>query len=117
MEDILGLLEAAGYSKNDLFAVRIALEEALVNAITHGHKNDPNKPVLLRYHLAADGFFIEIEDQGPGFRLEAVPDPSAPENLDRPCGRGLLLMRNFMTWVRFNDKGNRVTMCRRRLSA
>ena len=117
IQELLGLLEAAGYSRKERFAVRLSLEEALVNAIKHGHKGDPSKEVQLRCHFASEYFLAEVEDQGPGFRLEDVPDPFAPENYERPCGRGLLLMRNFMTWVRFNDTGNRVTMCRQRLSA
>lgn len=116
IEKLLGDLDA-NYSNEERFAVHLAVEEALVNAIKHGHKGDPSKEVQLRYLVAPDYLLVEIEDEGPGFRPEDVYDPLAPENLDRSCGRGLLLMRSFMTWVRFNDTGNCVTMCRRRLSA
>jgi len=111
------MLKSVGYGEKELFAVRLALEEALVNAIKHGHKGDPGKEVQLRYHLTTECILAEIEDQGPGFKPEDVPDPFAPENLERSSGRGLLLMHNYMTWVRFNDAGNCVTMCRQRLSA
>jgi serine/threonine-protein kinase RsbW len=114
IDNIVHALEAAGYPDKDTFGVRLALEEALVNAIKHGHKGDRTKEVHLRYQLSTERFLVEIEDQGPGFRLEDVPDPVAPENLERSCGRGLLLMRSYMTWVRFNRTGNRVTMCRTR---
>jgi serine/threonine-protein kinase RsbW len=114
IEDIMADLEAAGYSDKELFGVRLALEEALVNAIKHGHKGDPTKTVYLRYRLNGECIKVEIEDEGLGFRPQDVPDPFAPENLERPCGRGLLLMRSYMTWVRFNAIGNRVTMCRLR---
>lgn len=117
IENLLRDLEAAGYSNEERFAVHISVEEALVNAIKHGHKNDPSKEVQLRYHLTADYLLVKIKDQGPGFKLEDVPDPFAPENLEQTCGRGLLLMRSFMTWVRFNNSGNCVTLCRRRLSS
>lgn len=117
LNDIVRILESAGYSDKEVFAIRLALEEALVNAIKHGHKGDPSKEVQLRYHLAAECILAEIEDQGPGFKPEDVPDPFAPENLERPSGRGLLLMRSYMTWVRFNAAGNCVTMCRQHLSA
>ncbi|MGH7171747.1 MAG: ATP-binding protein, partial [Gemmataceae bacterium] len=93
-----------------------ALEEALVNAIKHGHKFDPSKEVQLRYYLTAECLLAEIEDQGCGFKPEDVPNPFAPENLERPSGRGLLLMQNYMTWVRYNDAGNCVTMCRQHLN-
>jgi len=112
IEDILAALPSAGYSAKEMFAVRLALEEALVNAIKHGHHGDPTKEVELRYCLTPECFVVEIEDQGPGFKPQEVPDPFAPENLERPGGRGLLLMRHYMTWVRFNSAGNCVTMCR-----
>lgn len=117
IEHIIGTLQSAGYGDKEMFAVRLALEEALVNAIKHGHQGDPSKEVQLRYHLSSECIVAEIEDQGPGFKPEDVPDPFAPENLERPCGRGLLLMQRYMTWVRFNAVGNCVTLCRQRLRA
>lgn len=117
IDAILSTLQSAGYSDKEMFAIRLALEEALVNAIKHGHQGDPSKEVQFRYHLTEECILAEIEDQGPGFKPEDVPDPFTPENLERPCGRGLLLMQNYMTWVRFNDVGNCVTMCRQRRSA
>ncbi len=117
IEDIVAALDSAGYSHKEAFGVRLALEEALVNAIKHGHRGDPNKQVHLRYHVTPACVVAEIEDQGPGFNPADVPDPLNPENLERPHGRGLLLMRTYMTWVRFNDLGNRVTMCRLRAGA
>ena len=117
VEEVLRKLEAAGYSSKDQFAVRLALEEALVNAIKHGHKDDPSKEVRLRYQLTPYHLVAEIEDQGPGFNMSDVADPCAPENLERPSGRGLLLMRRYMTSVSFNAAGNCVTLCRRRSDA
>ena len=114
IDTIVHALEAADYSPKDTFAVRLALEEALVNAIKHGHKGDRSKEVHLRYQLSPERILLEIEDQGTGFRMQDVPDPTAPENLERSCGRGLLLMRSYMTWVRHNRAGNRVSMCRSR---
>ncbi|HEY7328660.1 MAG TPA: ATP-binding protein [Gemmataceae bacterium] len=114
IEEILEILDDAGYSSKEKFAVRLSLEEALLNAVKHGHKGDPKKEVQLRYQLTPDYLLAEIEDQGPGFNPEDVADPFTPENQERAGGRGLLLMRNYMTWVEFNDTGNCVTMCRRR---
>ncbi len=114
IDPILPLLGTVGFSEREMFAVRLALEEALVNAIKHGHKSDPSKEVQLRYQLSADCFLVEIEDQGPGFEPQTVPDPLALENLERSSGRGLLLIRHYMTWVRYNARGNCVTMCRQR---
>lgn len=114
LDALVSALEVEGFSTKETFGVRLALEEALVNAIKHGHKGDASKTVHFRYHLSRASILAEIEDQGPGFCPEEVPDPFAPENLERPCGRGLLLMRNYMTWVRFSEAGNRVTLCRQR---
>lgn len=94
-----------------LFSIKLAVEEALVNAIKHGNQMDRGKLVHIRYSIEADEFRIEIRDEGPGFRPEDVPDPTAPENLERPCGRGLLLMRAYMTECDFLPPGN---VCRMR---
>jgi serine/threonine-protein kinase RsbW len=102
------------YPTQDVFGVRLALEEALVNAIKHGHQGDATKPVRVRYHIAEDHVLAEVEDRGNGFDPHGVPDPLAPENLDRPCGRGLLLMRHYLTWLRYNERGNCVTLCKYR---
>ncbi len=53
---------------------------------------------------------IEIEDEGEGFDVADIPDPTADENLERPCGRGLMLMRAFMTSITYNERGNRVVL-------
>jgi serine/threonine-protein kinase RsbW len=66
--------------------------------------------VFVKYLLNAEVFEIMISDEGPGFDPLDVPDPTDIENLERPCGRGLMLMRHYMTEVNYNDKGNSVRM-------
>jgi serine/threonine-protein kinase RsbW len=112
--DVLQEMRAAGYSERELFGMRLSLEEAIVNAIKHGHGSDPSKVVRVDYHIDEREIIAEVEDQGPGFRPEEVPDPLEPENMERSCGRGLLLMRSFMTSVRYNQRGNCVTLCKNR---
>ncbi|HZY89059.1 MAG TPA: ATP-binding protein [Gemmataceae bacterium] len=112
LEAVVEKLRALGYSRKEQFGVRLALEEAVVNAIKHGHGGDPSKQVSVRYRVEAERVTAEVEDEGPGFRPEQVPDPLAPENCDRDCGRGLLLMRSYMTSVRYNDRGTCVTLCK-----
>jgi serine/threonine-protein kinase RsbW len=107
-------LAAAGCTSREVFAVRLALEEAMVNAIKHGHRGDPSKVARLRYRVSEACVLAAVEDQGEGFDPDAVPDPLAPENLERSGGRGLLLMRSYMTWVRYNATGTCVTLCLRR---
>jgi serine/threonine-protein kinase RsbW len=113
-DKIVALMMDQHYIEKDLFAVRLALEEALVNAIHHGNQDDPSKPVTVRFLVGAERTLIEVHDQGAGFDPNEVPDPLAPENLERSSGRGLHLIRAYMTWVRYNDSGNCVTMCKNR---
>jgi serine/threonine-protein kinase RsbW len=111
---VLGEMVLAGYPEKDRFAVRLALEEALINAVKHGNRGDPSKQVAARFRVTAESVVMEVEDEGEGFDPAQVPDPLAPENLERSSGRGLLLMRAYMTWVHHNDYGNCVTLCRYR---
>jgi serine/threonine-protein kinase RsbW len=105
-------LQASSYTEHDIFAIKLALEEALVNAIKHGNQMDPEKRVFVVYNVTTERFDIRITDEGPGFNPEDVPDPTAIENLERPCGRGLLLMRGFMTEVEYHGRGNVVSMAK-----
>jgi len=106
-------LQAAACHDCDLFSIKLALEEALVNAIKHGNQYDPAKRVHIAYRLLPNLFEVRITDEGAGFDPADVPDPTAFENLKLPSGRGLMLMRHYMSEVTFNDRGNAVTMCKR----
>lgn len=105
-------LQSASYTDHEIFAIKLALEEALVNAIKHGNQMDPDKQVFIVYNVTNDRFDIRITDEGAGFNPDDVPDPTAIENLERPCGRGLLLMRGFMTEVEYHGRGNVVRMAK-----
>jgi serine/threonine-protein kinase RsbW len=94
----------------DVFSIKLALEEALVNAIKHGNQLDRSKHVRVTFAVHADCFEVTITDEGQGFDPSDVPDPTAAENLERPCGRGLMLMRHYMTAVAYNARGNSVSM-------
>jgi serine/threonine-protein kinase RsbW len=104
------LQSLTGFSETEIFAIKLALEEALVNAIKHGNQMDRSKRVHVFYRIIPDRFDIKIVDEGPGFDPEDVPDPTAPENLERPCGRGLLLMRHYMNIIEYVQPGNIVLM-------
>jgi serine/threonine-protein kinase RsbW len=118
MVALLDQVEAAmtelGYPPRDVMGLRLALQEAILNALRHGNGGDPAKRAVVRYAVGPEEVLAEVEDEGPGFDPERVPDPTAPQNRDKECGRGLLLMRHFTTWVRFHDRGNRVTLYKRR---
>lgn len=110
-------MERFGYSKASRFAVRLALAEAIANAFNHGHKTLPGDvPIALSYTLSAHEVRIVVRDQGPGFKPDKVPDPTLDENLEIPSGRGIMLIRAYMTDVAFNPAGNEVTMVYRQPS-
>jgi serine/threonine-protein kinase RsbW len=109
-DEIERLLQSTSCTERELFSIKLALEEALVNAIKHGNQLDRSKSVQIAYRILPDRFEINITDQGNGFDPCDVPDPTAVENLERPCGRGLMLMRYYMTTVEFNERGNSVSM-------
>src|SRR4029450_4713295 len=108
-EEIERLVRTA-FEEHEAFAIKMAVEEALVNAIKHGNQMDPEKFVRGNYTLRSERFEVRITDEGPGFNPEDVPDPTAPENLERPCGRGLLLMRHYMNHIEYLGTGNIVVM-------
>lgn len=113
-ERIIGLMEKQNFSIRDVFGVRLALEEALVNAIKHGNRMDPEKSVFITCQICDIKVRIVIEDEGEGFDADSVPDPTAEENIDKPGGRGIMLMRSFMNVIEYNDIGNKLTLVKHR---
>ena len=107
---ILDAVESAGYHPDSLFAVKISLEEALINAIKHGNKLDPAKKVHVEAVVSPQTTEIIVEDEGPGFNRADVPDPTAAENLLKCSGRGILLMETYMDRVEYSKDGRRVRM-------
>ena len=119
----------------------VALEEALLNAMHHGNlevssalreeddakfyemirarqSEEPyaSRRVRVRAEFCPEQVVFVVSDEGPGFDVDDVPDPTDPENVERVCGRGMLLMRTFMDEVTYNDAGNQVTLLKRRQS-
>ncbi|WP_417385648.1 ATP-binding protein [Gimesia sp.] len=107
---IVEALEVREYPEKDVFSVRLALEEALVNAIKHGNRMSPDKSVEIQCWISDERVRVEIQDEGEGFDRSHVPDPTLLENLERPCGRGIMLMGAFMNLIEYNDQGNKVTL-------
>ncbi|MDE2654729.1 MAG: SpoIIE family protein phosphatase [Gemmatimonadota bacterium] len=93
-----------------LFNFRVGLTEAISNAILFGNSGDPDTRVRVELRAVPGEVRVRVSDQGDGFDPEAVPDPRLPENLLLPDGRGVFLMRALMDEVRFNRRGNEVTL-------
>lgn len=109
-EQILGEVTLCGYNQNIAFAVKLALEEALTNAFRHGNKCDPTKHIRIRYLVTAERIDIEVCDEGEGFEPGTVPDPTLPEYIDRPHGRGIMLMRAYLDEVSYARNGTAVRL-------
>jgi prepilin-type N-terminal cleavage/methylation domain-containing protein/prepilin-type processing-associated H-X9-DG protein len=109
-EEIIELAVNRNFDQRDVYAIRQALDEALVNAVRHGSGMDPTKQVAVEYRVTDDRFEVTIEDQGTGFDPEKLDDPLECINLLRPYGRGVFLMRHYMSEVVFHPPGNKVTL-------
>lgn len=108
--DLLAAVERHGYPQASVFALRLAFEEAVINAFRHGHRALPDRPIDVSWRVDAGKVSITVADQGPGFDPDSVPDPTLDENLAKPSGRGIMLMRGYMTRVEFRDRGSTVCM-------
>jgi serine/threonine-protein kinase RsbW len=108
------ILQANNFTEDDVFAVHLAIEEAFINAVRHGNKMEQSKAVKIDYSIESDKIEICMTDEGEGFDPEVIPDPRYGDNLYKPAGRGMLLMRSFMDVVEYSKQGNSVRMIRYR---
>lgn len=99
-----------GIDQNCYGKIMVTAMEAVNNAVMHGNKADPDKKVKVLIMCVKDDIEISVEDEGKGFRYDEVPDPTLPQNIEKITGRGVFLMRKLADEVRFNDKGNKVTL-------
>lgn len=90
--------------------IMIAVTESVNNAIMHGNKNDRSKSVKLSLSLNDNIINFKIQDEGIGFDFQNLPDPTSPENLDKPSGRGIFLMKHLSDEVNFGSNGSLVEM-------
>ena len=103
-------LQQLGWDGHDLFGIEMALEESMTNAIRHGNRLDETKQVVVYCKASPERFWLRVKDEGPGFHPGEVPDCTSEEHLHCPGGRGLALIKAYMTRVEHNDCGNCVTM-------
>jgi serine/threonine-protein kinase RsbW len=90
--------------------IMIAVTESVNNAIRHGNTLQNNKNVIISLILEQDIITFTVQDQGPGFDFQNLPDPTAPENIDKPGGRGIFLMKHLADEVKFKDRGRLVEL-------
>jgi serine/threonine-protein kinase RsbW len=106
-------VERAGFDADSQFAIKLALEEALINAIKHGNKLDKHKNVHVAWQISPAAAEITIEDEGPGFDRKKVPDPTHQTNIEKLTGRGILLIESYMTDVQWSNGGRRVKLVKK----
>jgi serine/threonine-protein kinase RsbW len=113
-DEILREAEQMGFSPECAFAIRLALEEAVVNAHKHGNRCDTSKRIIVSYAVMPTRIVVRVRDGGPGFDPRLVPDPTAPDRISLPNGRGLMLMKAYLDEVRYNEQGNEVQLVKER---
>jgi serine/threonine-protein kinase RsbW len=99
---LVDLCHRAGCADDEEYWLVTALREAVANAVRHGNQQDPGRVVKIAYEIVNSTVTIRVEDEGEGFDPEDIPDPTDPENLLRPSGRGIFYMRQFMNRVDFS---------------
>lgn len=105
--DKLGLVQV---EQSNLF---VALDEAFVNAVKHGNRNEPGKLLRVTAELSAREAIFTVEDEGEGFDVHEIPDPTDPANLFKSSGRGVLLIYNIMDEVEYSRGGAKLRMVKR----
>ncbi|GAK50922.1 response regulator receiver protein [Candidatus Moduliflexus flocculans] len=115
--NIIADAKLMGYDENELRdKIPVTVDEAVTNAIKHGNKFQEDKKVYIDIHIDIDRIKIVVADEGPGFDVKSVPDPTDPTNFLKPSGRGILFMSIGMDEVRYNEKGNILTLLKYRVS-
>ena len=107
---------AFGLSEDIAYWMELTISESMINAIRHGNQSDPTKDAYLSITFDGENVEIIVEDQGEGFKLDELADPTQAENLLKPCGRGILIIRSFMDEVKLSQKeggGTRLRMLKR----
>lgn len=90
--------------------ILVALTEAVNNAIHHGNQANPKKNIDISFKSQPDRISFIVKDEGPGFVYDNLPDPTSPENIEKPNGRGVFLMRKLADNVTFEDNGSKVIL-------
>ncbi len=108
--EILASLSPYKVDEHRLFDIKLCVEEAVRNAIIHGNNADKKLRVKVNYWINDDKLSIEVEDEGPGFDPDLIPDPTKDSNIMKESGRGVRLIRKLMDKIDFNEKGNKIRM-------
>lgn len=106
---ILSAAVEAGFDDDSCFSLRLAMDEALVNAIIHGNNSEEHKQIAITVFIEESKLFVSVQDEGEGFDQKNLADPREEPFLHKTNGRGVFLIRQFTSDVYFNEKGNQIT--------
>ena len=107
IEDVCDLFEVG---EDNFGNILIAVTEAVNNAIQHGNKYDPAKHIQISFKSSKNQISFVVQDEGSGFDFTKIPDPTSPENIEKPHGRGIFLMNSLADKVEFEDHGKIVQL-------
>ena len=111
VEKLIDDISAKHEFESDMYGkVLVAFVEAVNNSIVHGNKSNPEKIVKVNVRSVESKLFITVEDEGPGFNYDNIPDPTAPENIENINGRGVFLMNHLSDEVKFHKNGSKVEL-------
>jgi len=99
---ILDIANDIGLDNDRTNSLSLSFSEAVSNSIVHGNKSDSSKKIKIKVEVAQDKIIITIKDEGKGFNIESVPDPTKPENILKDSGRGIHIMKSFLNDLRYN---------------
>ena len=110
IRELVKRLERNNWNRRDVFGIHMAMEEAMMNAIKHGNSSDCAKKIHVEIVVSDLRFYSKITDDGRGFDPDEIPDPTTEENLERTSGRGIMLIKQFVDEVHYNDQGNSIEL-------
>lgn len=111
VEKLVDDISAQQHLSSEIFGnLLVTMVEAVNNAIIHGNKLDETKEVVVNYGIDKGFFWFNVKDQGPGFNFYKLPDPTLPENIEKPHGRGIFLMTHLVDEIKFEDNGTKVCL-------
>lgn len=99
---IIQIAREAGLEEDKFNSLSLSFSEAASNSIVHGNKKDPSKKIIITVKVEPHQFIVIIKDEGNGFNLKSVPDPTQPENILKDSGRGIHIMKSFLDNLEYN---------------